>query len=294
MKPKPLKKGDLISIAAPAGPFDPVRFRRGVAHLKKAGFCIAFEKGIFFRKSYLAGDDARRAGELDRALSDPQSQAVLTARGGFGGQRTIPLLKKKVRPKVVVGSSDLTVVLIHLWKKYRLPSYYGAMVAPHLVEPKAVARMIRALTDPFFHRKQRLIARKVLKPGRASGLLVGGCLSLVVSTLGTPLELSTDGSLLFLEDTNEEAYEVDRMLTQLEQAEKFKKIRGLVLGTFRRKKTLFPREIEAVFRERFASFRGPVLWGVRFGHCPDPLFLPFGGQGRIQGKELIVTKGIFE
>jgi len=293
LKPLPLKKGSLISIAAPAGPFDRSRFRRGIALLKKAGFRVAFDRGIFSEKAYLAGDDNRRARELDRALSDSQSCAVLMARGGYGCQRVIPLLAKKPSPKIVVGSSDLTAVLIHLWKKYRLPSYYGPMVAPHFINQKNVSRLRRALTDPDFHRKQRLIARKILKPGRASGRLVGGCLSLLTATIGTPLELDTDNAILFLEDTNEEAYAVDRMLTQMEQAGKLKKVRGLVLGTFRQKKTLFPRAIEAVFSERFKNRSIPILWGVRFGHCLEPLFLPFGGEGHIRGNELVITKGIF-
>ncbi len=293
MKAEPLQKGDLVSIAAPAGPFNRTRFRKGVSLLKKAGFRVSFEKGIYARRDYLAGDDRRRASELDRSLSDNHSKAVLFARGGFGCQRVVPFLRKKCHPKIVVGSSDLTVVLIHVWKRHRLPSYYGPMVAPHLIDPKNVKRLFRALTDPQFHRKQSITAKKVLKPGRASGRLVGGCLSLLTATLGTPWEVEIGDDLLFLEDTHEEAYAVDRMLTQLEQAGKLKKIRGLILGTFRQKQILFPKSVEQVFRDKFKSFRGPILWGIRFGHCPDPLFIPFGGKGRIQGNRLIVTEGIF-
>ena len=296
MKPTPLKKGDLIAIAAPAGPFDRARFFRGVNLLKKSKFKVAFRKDIFNqhrRLPYLAGEDLRRARELNACLSDPKSKALLFARGGFGCQRVLPLLENRCLPKIVVGSSDLTVLLNHLWTRHRLPSLYGPMVAPHLVVPKNVSRLTRALTDPDFFKKQKLIAKSVLKPGRASGRLVGGCLSLVISTLGTPWEIDTKESLLFLEDTNEEPYAVDRMLTQLEQAGKLKTVRGIVFGTFRHDKTLFPSKVETVLRERFKTFRGPILWGLRFGHCPDPLLIPFGGIGQIKGNQLLIIKGIF-
>jgi muramoyltetrapeptide carboxypeptidase len=292
LKLKPLQKGGLIAIAAPAGPFDRPRFRKGVARLKQAGFRVSFRRDIFARRSYLAGDDLRRARELNQALSGP-AEALLFARGGFGCQRVLPLLNGRVRPKVVMGSSDLTVVLIHLWKKYRLPSCYGPMVAPHLTDERNVARVTRALTDPRFFERQKLVAVAVLKGGKASGRLVGGCLSLVVASLGTPWEINTKGSILFLEDTNEEPYAVDRLLTQLEQAGKFRGVKGLVFGTFRQKSVLFPPAIRDVVREKFSKFRGPVLWGVRFGHCKDPLIIPFGGEGRIEGNRLVVTRGIF-
>ena len=138
--------------------------------------------------------------------------------------------------------------------------------------------------------KQKLLSRKILKPGKASGIIVGGCLSLVVSTLGTPWEIETKGKILILEDTHEEPYAVDRMLTQLEQAGKLKGVRGIVLGTFRLRKTFFPSQIESVFREKLKNFSGPVLWGVRFGHCPAPLFVPIGLQAKIEGRELSVTE----
>lgn len=292
MRPLPLKKGDVIAVAAPAGPFDRARFLKGISFLKKNGFHVQFRKDIFSRRDYLAGDDRRRASELDQALAG-KAKALIFARGGYGSQRILPLLKNRPRPKVVMGSSDLTAVLVHLWNKYRMPSCYGPMVAPHLTEAENVTRVARALVDRRFFEKQRLVAQSTLRNGQAAGRLIGGCLSLVVSTLGTPWEIDTRGTILFLEDTNEEAYAVDRMLTQLEQAGKFRGVKGLMFGTFRRKRILFPKDIRNVIRGKFKNFPGPILWGVRFGHCKNPLIVPFGGYGRIEGKRLVVTKGIF-
>lgn len=290
---KPLKRGARIGVAAPAGPFDRDRFLKGIKLLRGAGFRVIYQKNIFSRNGYLAGTDRRRASELNRFLTDPGIEALLFARGGFGSQRILPLLKGRPCPKIIVGSSDLTVVLNHLWRRFRLPSFYGPMVAPHLTSPKNVARLVGYLSDPSCGSRQRLVAKRILRPGGAEGRLVGGCLSLVVSTLGTPWEIDPKGAILFLEDTHEEPYAVDRMLTQLEQAGKLKGVRGIVLGTFRRGKKLFPAEIAAVFRERLASFRGPILWGLRFGHCREPLVLPIGGRGKIEGRRLVIREGIF-
>ena len=293
MKLKPLHKADLVGIAAPAGPFDHKAFLKGIGILKKAGLKLRYRRTIFSKKEYLAGADQRRTAELNSFLKDPKVRALLMARGGFGCQRILPLLKGRCSPKVVIGSSDITILLLHLWQRFRLPSYYGPMVAPHFTHPENVRRLVRALTDPQFSKKQRLIAKKTICGGKAEGRLIGGCLSLLVSTLGTPWEVNTKGSILFLEDTNESPYAIDRMLTQLEQAGKLKGVRGIVLGTFKLARQFFPSEVESVFREKFKKFKVPILWGVRFGHHPKPLFIPLGGKGRIVGKELQITQGIF-
>ncbi len=288
-----MKKGDRIAIAAPAGPFKRQAFLRGVHLLKKTPFEVFFHPDIYAQHHYLAGEDKRRLKELRDHLADPSLKALLFARGGFGTQRLLPSLRPKCTPKVVVGSSDLTVLLNFLWKKYRLPSYYGPMVAPHLTLPENVSRLYRALTNPDFFKSQRLVAKKILNPGEAKGVLIGGCLSLLTSTLGTPWEFDTRGSILFLEDTHESSYRVDRMLTQLEQAGKLKSVRGIVFGTFRQGQTYFPSKIQAVVREKLKTFKGPVLWGLRFGHHPRPLIIPFGGTGHIHGNQLKIIKGIF-
>ncbi|MBI3540658.1 MAG: LD-carboxypeptidase [Deltaproteobacteria bacterium] len=290
---KLLKEGSTLAVAAPSGPFKKGIFLRGVSLLKKAGFKIKYGQGIFSRKDYLAGSDHRRAEELDNFLSDPQIEALLFARGGYGCQRLLPLLKKKVSPKIVMGSSDLTVLLLYLWKKYKIPSLYGPMVVSHLSKKENVSRFKKTVTYSDFLTRQNLSALSTIRPGKAQGRLTGGCLSLIISTLGTPWEIDTKDSILFLEDTNEPPYVVDRMLTQLEQAGKLKGVKGIVLGTFRLKSNYFPSAIKAVVQEKLSHFKGPVLWGIKFGHYPEPLILPLGGDGKIVGRQLIITKGVF-
>ncbi|MBI2082529.1 MAG: LD-carboxypeptidase [Deltaproteobacteria bacterium] len=292
-KLRPLKKGSCIGIAAPAGPISRPRFLRGVRNLKRAGFSVSYSRGIFSQNGYLAGDDDRRSRELGKLLNDPRTDAILFARGGYGTQRLLPFLKK-TRPKIVVGFSDLTVLLATLWKRWGIPTLYGPMVATQLTKKRVVTRLKKALSDPRWFQMHPFSARKTFRGGRATGRLLGGCLTLFVSLIGTPYDVDTTGSILFLEDVDEPPYVVDRMMTQLEQAGKLKGVRGIILGTFRLKKKLFPSEIEKVFRERLRNFKGPVLWGTRFGHCSNPEMVPFGGVGRIQGKKLIIEKGIFD
>lgn len=230
---------------------------------------------------------------MNRLLQDPKIDAVLFARGGYGTQRLLPGLRK-IHPKIVVGLSDLTVLLAALWKKFRLPTLYGPMVATQLIHLRTVRRLKKVLLNPKSLEGQTLMAKRVLHGGTARGRLVGGCLSLVASLLGTPYDIDTRGTILFLEDVDEPPYRIDRFLTQLEQAGKFSGVRGIILGTFRLKKELFPTSIRKVVEERLKSFKGPILWGVHFGHCPNPQLIPFGGIGLIQGNRLQIERGIFD
>lgn len=224
-------------------------------------------------------------------LRDPKISTLLFARGGYGTQSLLPLLQE-VSPKIVVGMSDLTALLVWLWQRHHLPSYYGPLVGPHLKRRQVSQKLFRILTNPKALEKQKLKARSVIRPGKGRGRLVGGCLTLIASLLGTPFELKTDQTILFLEDTDEPPYAVDRLLTQLEQAGVFRKVRGIVFGTFRLGKQLFPISVEKVIREKFRYFQNPVLWGLQFGHCPNPDLIPLGGIGRIEKNRLVLERGI--
>ncbi len=290
---KTLKRQSVVLVAAPAGPFKNDLFDQGIANLRKVGFIPKYRSDIRSREKFLAGTDSRRASELAQMLRDPASDILLFARGGYGCQRIAEKLPEKIPKKILIGSSDLTVLLNAVWQKYRLPSLYGPMVAPHFRDMKNAKRLRRVLTDPNYFSNQRLLAKEALHPGKAVGTIVGGCLSLVVSTLKTPWEIDTNGRILLLEDTQEAPYKVDRMLTQLIQAGKLKNVKAVVLGTFRLKENGFPKEIRDVVKDRLRAFKGPVLWGVPFGHCPRPLYVPIGLKGMVSGKELKITETLF-
>ncbi len=295
MKLPRLHSDDSIAIAAPAGPFQSEAFQDGLEQLYQYGAQL-FHRGDIEEKHpslpYLAGSDERRLAELNQFLEGDYWQAILFARGGYGTQKLLPHLTKKIIPKIVVGSSDLTSLLLYLWEIHQIPSFYGPMVAPHLGRSKNALHLLRALTHPTHLLKKPLVAKEILKKGSTEGVLIGGCLTLILSSLGTPWEINTDNKILFLEDTFEEPYKIDRMLTQLQIAGKLKKIRGLVLGTFRLKTQYFPPDIKKVFLDFFATATFPILWGVRFGHHPEPELIPIGGKARIEGNQLILTENI--
>lgn len=279
-----------LLVAAPAGPFKKKFFNQGIRNIQKAGFNVVFQSNISSKERFLAGSDTRRSQEINKALTNPEAHALLFARGGYGCQRLADKLPKKISPKILIGSSDLTVLLNTVWQKYKIPTIYGPMVAPHFRDPLNIPALKKLLTDPFFFQKQKLRAKKVIQTGHTQGTLVGGCLSLIISTLKTPYEINTNGKILLLEDTHEAPYKVDRMLTQLLQSGKMDRVKGLVLGTFRLKNTLFPKEIYDVFCERFKKFHRPILWGIPFGHCDHPLYIPIGLKGQISGPELKILE----
>ena len=180
----------------------------------------------------IAGSHVRRIQEFQQALADPNTKAVFAARGGYGsGYLTEKLTKGNLQPKVVLGASDLTIVHLHLLKHFGWVTFYGPMVAQEFSRgPEAYDEAsLRASLEG----KSNWVAYEggtVLRQGTAEGILLGGCLSLIVATLGTPDEPDTRGALLLVEDINAKPYQVDRMLLQLERAGKLDEVRGIVFG----------------------------------------------------------------
>ncbi|MBI1909778.1 MAG: LD-carboxypeptidase [Deltaproteobacteria bacterium] len=276
-----LRDGDLIGLAAPASPFDKDLFRQGVKNIQRIGFAARYRQDIFSRQGYLAGPDRRRAGELNRLFADPKVKAILAVRGGYGSSRIIPYLDEKVirnNPKLLIGYSDMTLLQLYLWKRFGLPSLHGPMLLPHFCARNSGFYLKRVAS---FLRGERLVIPlkkgQFLQRGKAKGLLIGGCLSLIVGTLGTPFEIDTDGAILFFEDTGEKPYAVDRMLSHLKNAGKFKKLKGLLIGCF-------PPPFLKVFKGYFKEVKGPVVFGLPFGHASHPVLLPVGVMASLDSK----------
>lgn len=285
IKPQALKPGDLIGIAASASPFEREAFEEGVLVLKNMGFEVYFRPDIFEKKSYLAGSDTRRAEELLELLNNPQIKAVLFARGGYGLMRLLPALdSKKIssEPKIVLGYSDITSLHLYLMQKKGWPIFYGPVVAKDLklaMDAATRGSLYQALTQVGALPEMHFPETVALKPGVCEGVVTGGCLSLVVASLGTPYEIATDDRILFLEDINEKAYAVDRMLTQLTLAGKLQKVRGLIFGSFANGGDLshYRETVEDVLRD----FKGPVLFNFPAGHSPVKITLPLGVKARL-------------
>lgn len=277
LRPLRLKPGDTIGIAAPAGPIlERSQFNKGLRRLREAGYRPRFSSGIFSRDRYLAGTERRRAQELLRLLTSPGVKGIVLARGGYGSMHLLPILLKhrhRLRPKIVMGYSDATVLLIALTEQLGWVSFHGPMLTNDI--SRMTSSHLRAILAPLTGESGRELwspGLKVLRGGRATGPVLGGCLSLIVSLCGTPYQPSFRGKILFLEDTGERFYQIDRMLTQMKFAGLFAGVRGIVLGPFRR----LGRAGVPFFKEVLHWFRGPIVCGFPSGHCFRPVVLPMG------------------
>jgi muramoyltetrapeptide carboxypeptidase len=282
-----LQKGDLIGIATPASPYDPQVFEAGVEMLTRWGYQVAKSRKIS-RRGYLAGTDEERAEELMDLFTDPSIKAVLCSRGGYGSMRILEHLDFKViksNPKIFMGFSDITVLLLALWKKAGLLTFHGPMVATFPRLRKASLIRVRSLLAGAYQTEILLDKKKAMAPKSTEGVLWGGNLTLLAHSIGTPYEPDWDRAILFLEDCGEAPYRVDRLFSHLKLRGVLKKIAAVVLGQFT------GPENRGLARHWFESWLGdwevPIWIGLPVGHGPENIPLPIGAPAFIDG-----TKGL--
>jgi muramoyltetrapeptide carboxypeptidase len=266
-------------VIAPSGPFDVEGLERGVAWLRER-YVVSHRGDITERSTFLAGSDDRRATELLEALADPTVDAIVAARGGHGATRILARVAPSAiaaAGKLLVGFSDVTA-LHAAWSRAGLRSIHGPMVATlGRADATLRRRWIEAVEG---HPPAQLTGLRALAPGRATGPLIGGNLSVLAALVGTPYLPPLAGAILFLEDVHEAPYRVDRMLTTLRNAGVLDGVAGIALGAF----TDAPAEagaIESVLAERLGDLGVPVLAGIPSGHVEDNLELPLGAPVRL-------------
>ena len=283
-KPRRLRRGDAVGVVAPAGPIEETRLRAGLAVLERFGLRPQLGRALFERHAYLAGSDDARLADLTAMLADPDIRAIFCARGGYGSQRIVPALDPGMLyadPKPVIGYSDITALHGAL-ARAGVASFHGPMVATDMARgltARSTACLWATLTDP----DARLDAPMptAIRPGRARGRLVGGCLSVLVAALGTPWALDTTDAVLFLEEVHEWPYRLDRLLLHLRQAGALDRVAGVVLGTMAACPSNGGISALDVVREAFSDAPFPVGFGLPAGHDPaetdvENLTLPFG------------------
>lgn len=301
VRPAALREGDCIGLAAPASPFKQAAFLAGVEVLRDLGFRVRYTPRIFEADRYLAGSDAARAAELTALFADPEIKAIFCCRGGYGSQRLLPYLDPAViraHPKIFMGYSDLTSVLLYLYSHCQLAALHGPVVAGDLARglaPSVLQQLKGMLTgDPVAMQPPdtHLTGLTVLRPGDAEGRLLGGCLSLVVCAIGTPWQPETQDTLLFLEDRGERLYAIDRMLTYLKLAGFFRGVRGLVFGTTERVEAdrNLPFGVEDVILDVLGDLNIPILYGFPAGHCAQALTLPMGVHAALRAGRLVFAE----
>jgi muramoyltetrapeptide carboxypeptidase len=276
----PLQPGDLISIAAPGSAFDRAAFARGAEFIASLGYRVSWRANITARSGYFAGDDDRRAAELNSWLRDPDVKAILFARGGYGTSRIVERLDfaaLRRHPKAIAGFSDLTVLLLAAAQRAGIATFHGPMVAAAGKGgdgERDMARLLDLLAGkpgPRAHRGLR-----ALRPGRARAALTGGNLSLLAHSVGTPFEVAAPGRILFVEETGEAPYRIDRMVRQLLLAGVFRDVAGVVLGQFSGIKPGEQRTVAGLFLEALGDRAVPVVSGIPAGHGSPNRALPFG------------------
>lgn len=294
----------MVGVIAPAGPVDPERVAAGVAALEREGLRPCLGAHVLRRQGYLAGSDEQRHADLDAMLVDERVRAVFAARGGYGSQRIVPRIdwpRLAADPKPIVGFSDVTALLAGAVAA-GVVAIHGPMVGADLargVTERSRAWLHSLLTDPAWQWEAEVPV--AIRPGRAQGRLVGGCLSVLVALLGTPWAPDTEGAVLFLEDTNEYPYRLDRLLTQLRQAGRLDGVAGVVFGTMAACRPLDGLGALDVIRTCFADAPFPVGVGLPAGHATsdagvENLALPLGvavdfdaARGRLTALEAAVV-----
>ena len=282
--PPGLKPGDTIGLAAPAGPVrDRTAYNEGVRFLEAAGYRVKAPPDIFRQEDYLAGSDRERARRFTEIWCAPEVQAVLAVRGGYGCLRLLPLLDLKLlaaSPKLLIGFSDLTVLLNELGRRLGLITWHAPMLNTLTRCDTESRNSFLALLAGQPAREIRAAAIRILRPGRGQGRLIGGNLACLSHLLGTPHEPDWPGAVLFLEDTGEPLYRVDRMLTHLERAGCLKKLAGLLLGSFTNGKGEDEPWTDLVWNRvlEVAGDDYPVWGNFPAGHASRNLSLPLGAM----------------
>lgn len=286
-RPAALRPGDRVALLGVSGPIRPERLTETVTGLREIGldpvvYPSAHAEGSF--RWYLAGSDARRAGDLTDALLDDSIRAILFGRGGYGAQRTLELLDwtrfAHVAPKVVVGYSDVTAIHEAIAQRLGWSSLHGPNVASD-VAPDAYSTesLHRALMRPEQALRMTFPGSRAVVGGRASGVTLGGNLALLVSSLATPTSRPARGGLLLLEDVNEDDYRIDRMLTQLRRSGYLDGVAGIIGGTWTRCGD--SDGVEHVLVERLGDLGVPLVLGADIGHGGRSQTFPLGIEAEL-------------
>ena len=285
-RPDPLVPGDAVGVFLPASPArEPFR-GQGLQALRDLGFRPREVRDPLSAEDFRSRPPEAALADLQGLFADPEMKGLWAGRGGYGSIYLLPLLPdlRIDRPKVVVASSDVSYLLWHLLDRRDLVVFYGPMVYGGLAAGEYDRE--QALAALTAGRAAHEFPGRALCPGRARGILTGGCLSNFASLAGTPHMPRVKGRILLLEDVNERPYRLDRLLWQCEQAGVFRTLRGLVLGEFPRcfrddgeRESFLGR-----WRQRLAGLRIPVLFGLPFGHAACAQIVPLGVDAEIEAE----------
>lgn len=286
-----LRPGDRIRIVSPAGKVQKDKVLPGIELLQDEGYEVVVGRHVFGKNFQYSGTDQQRAADLQEAISDPETKAIICARGGYGSLRIIekivfsPLLKN---PKWLVGFSDITVFHAVL-NTLGIASIHGAMPG-FFLENKKPSKSFFSLMELLSSGRSRIEfqEQELNRSGSCSGELVGGNLSLIYSLQGTPWQLETSGKILVIEDLSEYLYHLDRMMQNLRLSGQLKNLAGLVVGGFTDMKdndSPFGKSAYEIILEAVQDYHFPVCFDFPVGHIPKNLALMFGSKYELEVAE---------
>ena len=301
VRPRALKAGDRLAVVAPASAFDRGEFAAGIHELRTLGFDPVYDDSVFARQRYLAGSPEVRAAALRAAWTDPSIAGLVSVRGGYGSAQLLPLLDRELvrqAAKVLVGYSDITTLLAFHTLFCGIVSFHGPMLAGRFGRGQSGYdrdSFMRAVTEPVPLGQLAPEGLEVVRPGETIGPLLGGTLTQLLASLGTPFAFTPpEGYVLLIDEVGERPYRLDRMITQARQAGLLAKARAIVIGEL-------PNCDEpsgdptgrAVMADLLADFPGPVVIGFPTGHTTGPtMTLPLGVACRViaDGRPRIVIE----
>jgi muramoyltetrapeptide carboxypeptidase len=294
IKPKHLKPGDRIALIAPSSPVDENKLIQAIESVKFMGLIPILFPSATMSHGYLSGPDKIRASDVNNAFEDPNIDGIFCLRGGYGITRILDRIDFKMiseNPKMFLGYSDITALHVALNQLSSLVTFHAPMPSRGWMTLDPLT--LQSLTDMIFSSLPAGLTPRIdeepveiINPGTATGPLIGGNLSLLAATLGSPYEMDSKNKLIFIEEVEEKNYKVDRGLTSLSLAGKFRDCKGIVLGTWADvgdpdlppEKNLTLREI---FDEVVKPCGKPVINNFRAGHIYPQITIPFGVKTRL-------------
>jgi muramoyltetrapeptide carboxypeptidase len=300
VKPPALRPGDKIGLLAPASSFNREAFEAGCNRLRAMGYELVYSPEIFARDLYFAGSAQRRSEELKNLLLRDDIAALICVRGGYGSNYLLENLDFEVfaaHPKVLLGCSDITSLLTAITDRTGLVTLHGPMVAKDIADGTFEASSWNSALEGGTNWEIPVSGIEVLRPGNARGRLYGGCLSMLVASLGTPFEIQTEGTILFIEDIAEKPFRIDRMLMHLHLAGKLKHVRGLIFGEML---DCRPPEgetytLQQVILGVLQPYNVPIIYGLKSGHVSSGnITLPLGVEAELSAGSQGVALKILE
>jgi len=289
VKPRALRPGDTVGIVAPASNIKQSDLDVGCDALRRAGYRPFYFDSIFDRDLYFAGSVNRRARELEAMFERDDVRALVCARGGYGANyllKELDVAKIKANPKIFVGYSDITSLLTYFTDATGLGTFHGPMAAKDWAHEDGVNlpswQSCLSEASPWNVPLNEEVS--ALVEGEAEGILYGGCLSILVASLGTPYEIKTAGTILFLEDLAAKPYQIDRMLMQLKFGGHLDAVRGIIFGQMLDciQSTNQNYTLQEVVTRIVGDLKVPVAYGVKSGHVSSGnITLPFGVRAKL-------------